>query len=61
MAPESGTRKLHLVKNLFDEETNLFIEDHAFAFMSPNDLQEDKDMTVVNFTPTNCMLNSSFK
>ena len=38
---------------LFDEETDLSIEDLAFVFMSPNDLIEDQDMTVLNFLPRN--------
>ena len=35
---------------MFDEET----EDHAVAFISPNDLIKDQDKTVLNFMPSDC-------
>ena len=39
----------------------MFIEDHVFAYMPTNDWQNDKDMPVVNFKPTNSILIYRFK
>ena len=61
VAPASGTRKIYLIKFLFDEDIELFSDDHAFAFMSTNDLIEQKNVTVLNFMLTNNLLSASFK
>ena len=61
VALKSDPRKMHLVNLLYDEYTDLFIDDHAFAFMTTNDSIEENDMTVFNFMPTNNLLNAIFK
>ena len=47
------------IKFLLDTATDRFIEDPAFAFMSPNDLIEDNKMTVLSLTPTSCIKNAT--
>ena len=49
-------------KSIIDRNVkSIYIEGQAFAFTSPNDLREVKVMAVMNFPPTNFILNSRFK
>ena len=50
-----------MFKLRFRDVRNMNINLKIGMFMSPNDLIEDKDMTVLNFMPSNCVLNAIFK